>query len=149
MQFTSFALPPHPLAFAWIPQAFSVKNIEALVSIFGIECSYSVSGYIQQRGIVRHDFLISIRPIGQQREAHRSIRVGQITHLKLLGLLLDPGLVDEHRRHDDECAQCLRHAVFKIDPWQVLWRKIRTDEMVYQADSYIRCREQSEQYKQD
>src|SRR5271166_4749315 len=115
-QLSPLALPSHPFAFTLVPNAPSMQQQEPLTAIgsrtmYSIEPLDSVNGDGQQFVIVRKRLVLSVQPVGQQREMKLALGIGQVVDLQPLDQLLYDVPGCQQGRHNDKGSQRLGHAV--------------------------------------
>src|ERR1700720_3149036 len=87
MQLSSLALPPHPFAFSFVPDAPAMKEQEPLAtaghrSIDVVQSLNAFDGGGQQFLVIRKCFLASIDPVREQRKMQVARRIRQIMNLE-------------------------------------------------------------------
>ncbi len=85
VELPALAFPPHPDAFAGVPQTPPVKEIERAARIPSVEFFDGARGAVQQGRVFGHSFGIGIAKVRQQGKADGPVRVrvAQIMHFQL------------------------------------------------------------------
>ena len=86
-QLAALALVAHPHLFPRVPAAGAVEEIENIIlmrAVFQVEALHALPGLRQQRGVAGQGLGRRVAEVGQQRELHVGVDIGQVADLYAL-----------------------------------------------------------------
>ena len=144
----TFALPPHPAAFAGIPQTLAVEKEKwavIFVPVFRIKLFDPLPGLGDDLIFTWQLSLLRILKIGQQGKVKVWIGIGQVQLFQLIQQRLKISLVFEHGGDHNQGAELLGNAVTKVESWQHARRDDSDRQPVDQVHRHGRGRDQGEE----
>ena len=98
--------------------------------------------------ILRHDLGGGVQPVGEEREVHGAVRIGEVVDFQAIDVLADLALRGQERRHHDERSQARRDAVAQLEARQRPRAEQVRDRAIDERDREVGGRDQREEAEQ-
>ena len=150
-QLAALALPPHPDALDRVPDPRAVQQVEAAADM-GVALAQAVhlaAGVLQDPVVELAALHRGIGPVGDQREVHRVVGVGEVVQLEQAHEVVDGVLVGDEARHGDEGARRLRDPVGVVEGRQAARRHEAHRHQVHEAHGRLRGRQERQREEEE
>ena len=150
MELAALALPSHPDALRFVPDAAPMQQQEAIgpggVGIAGVEAGDAGGGHRHQVVVAREPLGMGVRPVGQNGEVDRPGGIGEIVNLEALDLLFDRLARRQQCRNGDQGAQVRWHALPQVEAGQQRGAESAGDRAIDQHQRRIDCGQEADQH---